>query len=299
MFTNFFGFSVFSFLLSIEGPQLNDQTTNYRVTILVLILALLGMTFLLVWFIGLPFLRKSWDKYNGKSANRLNKDLNSLADYINREALKYFDVDPDVSGILRTKTFQAKVFRGNLRISSQGFPQTDVHQFVHQIFVVLNLLAKTSKLISGVGYEYRYSCDWEVLTDIPQNLAEIDSRTLVARREIMQSYGLRLAAKILHNFKTGSSEVTYDIDAKSGIMHLHFKPTGTELNYYGVKDSPNQYTHDAKGIINELASRFNQEFSANKFSLVKYSKNSDTGVSTVVVRLDLLEEKGNAVRRNS
>lgn len=234
-----------------------------------------------IWKTFVLFLRSLW---GARQANSLasNAELIPLAAYLNKTALIQLDLSSK-------RTFKVRAVNGHLNIASVGLDQSTIHTFLEKIFLTLEAVARVNKLEVGINRQNCYSAEYEVVQFPLYGIPEEDWSVLEARRLVMQNYGEKLAVELVRIFPLGSSKVSYHVDASIGIMNITFTPSLGAIDYFGVRDMPNESSSYTKKAMTDLAVGDTKK---NKFSFVQYSKDPETKASTVVIKFDIREELG-------
>jgi hypothetical protein len=140
---------------------------------------------------------------------------------------------------------------------------------------------------------HHYENEWEIIDPDVYKVPSEDLSALVWRRKYMQRYGESLAVELLSIYKPGTHEVSYQVDPPAGIMKILFAPRDGAMEYYGIKDTPKEYEADVKIIMQKVALQQGRKLNSGQFSLIEYRKDPETKISTVMVKLDLVEENRN------
>lgn len=276
-----------------------EEVRNYRLAILSFILITLGLLSFIFVKVAYPYIVSLWHKSEKDSDVRQSQRLKDLAEYLNREAHENFELDLETWEDASRRSFQASEENKRLVIKATGIEQSKVHEFLEAAFVGLNLTAENHGLKTGLDEQLRYFSEWTVTSSsLNYTIPDANLITLFARREHMREAGKKIAAKLKEPYEPGTVTTEFVVDARNGIMDIVFTPTGLKNDFYGSKDTPNEYYADAKTIVEQLTVGKTSDSRMDRFSFIDYCRDAKTQISTVTVRLKLVEENENVKNSN-
>ncbi len=272
-----------------EYNQLLEDRNYYRNATFIFLAITLLFIILFGWYIGRPYVAQRRQKViTERRALKLQPQLEKLAKLLNERAIQVLRTDPEFEDFETEKTFRANVQDGRLKISATGYDQSEIHDFLDRTFFGFGVKATCTYLQSGHGIELSYYGIWKIENEDSWIVPEQDLKEITERRSLMQRYAVDLAAELVSTYPPESMLVNYSIDPINNLASITFRPIAAHSDYFGAKDTPNEYSGDIRNVMEGLNEKW---ASKGYFSFVDYRKDAGTLVSTVTVRYHHQEEE--------
>lgn len=206
--------------------------------------------------------------------------LEPLANYINRMAMASLVPYSE-------RQFYASFSGETLTVRSYGIAQEAVHRFLEKIFHVLNMEVIVQNLRMGGNLSNVYVGQL-IVARWPQFGIPIERPEVINRRfSLMEDYSRLLAKELVRVYPLNSARVDYLINPQTGLIKIFFKPVAGASIYFGASDLTKSVIKDIKGVMNQLA----VDGKWKNFRYVNYGKDKKTKISTLTVRLHILEDE--------